>query len=223
MKSSRKVKKTEKVTKQIYVDSCCYTVLEFRKSFLELIVPGTSKRQLYNKRASFITIFRIYLTESTRTYENLTEGTITTNNNFAYETNSTWRNLIISLSLYQKNPWLYIRYTLQSVIIFEGGKINSNFWGEIQQIQLTEGFFCNIFASLFFNLQDKHYETRKSVFYFTSKLFSFSRKSNFRILYLEVSWHHQMSEHKTRNICFWVTWKVMKFDQFNIVLQVILL
>ena len=50
------------------------------------------------------------------------------------------------------------------------------------------------------------------------KLFSFLGKSNFRILDILVSWHHQMPKHKTRNTFFWITWKVnsllMKFRQF---------
>ena len=50
------------------------------------------------------------------------------------------------------------------------------------------------------------------------KLFSFSRKSNFRILHFQISWRHQMPKHKTRNTFHWITCKVnsllMKFDQF---------
>ena len=50
------------------------------------------------------------------------------------------------------------------------------------------------------------------------KLFSFSRKSNFRILDNQVSWRHQMPKHKTRNTFCWTTWEIssllMKFGQF---------
>ena len=56
----------------------------------------------------------------------------------------------VLLWLHQENPWLYIVYTLQRVIIFGGGRVNSNFGGKIHQIQLIKGCVCNIFASLFF-------------------------------------------------------------------------
>ena len=40
------------------------------------------------------------------------------------------------------------------------------------------------------------------------KLFSFSRKSNFSILDIQISWHHQMPKHKTRNTFYWIIWEV---------------
>ena len=56
----------------------------------------------------------------------------------------------VLLWLHQENPWLYIVYTLQRVIIFGGGRGNSNFGRKIHQIQLIKGCVRNIFASLFF-------------------------------------------------------------------------
>ena len=44
------------------------------------------------------------------------------------------------------------------------------------------------------------------------KLFLFSRKSNFRVLDIQISWRHQMPKHKTRNTVYWITWD--KFGQF---------
>ena len=50
------------------------------------------------------------------------------------------------------------------------------------------------------------------------KLFSFSRKSNFRILHLQISWRHPLYKHKTRNSFHWITWEInsllIKFGQF---------
>ena len=51
-------------------------------------------------------------------------------------------------------------------------------------------------------------ETRKNVFISLQKLFSFSRKSNFRILDILVSLRHQVPKHKTRNTFFWLTWEI---------------
>ena len=50
------------------------------------------------------------------------------------------------------------------------------------------------------------------------KLFSLSRKSDFRIWEIQVCWCCQMPKHRTRNTFYWLTWQVnfvlMKFDQF---------
>ena len=46
-------------------------------------------------------------------------------------------------------------------------------------------------------------------------LFSFSRKSNFRILYFQMSWRHQMPKHKTRNTFHWITWEKNTVYQWN--------
>ena len=48
------------------------------------------------------------------------------------------------------------------------------------------------------------------------KLFSFSWKSNFRILDIQVSWHHQMPKHKIRNIFYWITLKVNPVCEWNL-------
>ena len=42
------------------------------------------------------------------------------------------------------------------------------------------------------------------------KLFSFLRKSNFRISDFQISWFHQMPKHKTRITLYWITWVVKK-------------
>ena len=33
----------------------------------------------------------------------------------------------------------------------------------------------------------------------------------FRILDVQISWHHQMPKYKIRNIFYWITWKVNNF------------
>ena len=48
------------------------------------------------------------------------------------------------------------------------------------------------------------------------KLFSFSRKSYFRILAIQISWRYQMPNHKTRNTFCWITWEVNTVFQWNL-------
>ena len=48
------------------------------------------------------------------------------------------------------------------------------------------------------------------------KLFSFSRKSNFRILDFQISWRHLMPKHKTRNTFYWITWEVITVCKWNL-------
>ena len=43
------------------------------------------------------------------------------------------------------------------------------------------------------------------------KSFSFSRKSNFRILDIQIFWCHQMPKHKTRNTFYWITWNQTQY------------
>ena len=66
--------------------------------------------------------------------------------------------------------------------------------------------------------KESNCETWKMFFISLQKLFSFSRKSNFRILYIKISWRHRMPKHETRNTFYWITWEVnsllMKFGQF---------
>ena len=58
----------------------------------------------------------------------------------------------------------------------------------------------------------------KMSFISLQKLFSFSRKSDFRIIHFKISWRYHMPRHKTRNTFHWVTWEVnsllIKFGQF---------
>ena len=70
-----------------------------------------------------------------------------------------------------------------------------------------KGCVCYICASLFFESKRKHLSNYEKCFSL-QKLFSFSRKSNFRILLFQISWRHQMSNYKTRNTFHWITWEV---------------
>ena len=70
----------------------------------------------------------------------------------------------------------------------------------------------------FLSLNESTCQSKKKFFISLQKLFSFSRKSNFRILHFQISWCHQMPKHKTRNTLHLITWEVnsllMKFSQF---------
>ena len=58
----------------------------------------------------------------------------------------------------------------------------------------------------------------KMFFIWLQKLFLFSRKSNFRVLYLQISWDHRMPKHKTINT-FHLKSKhslIMEFGQFKL-------
>ena len=44
----------------------------------------------------------------------------------------------------------------------------------------------------------------------------FSRKSGFRILDIQISWHHQMPNYKTRNKFYCITWEVNTFHKWNL-------
>ena len=56
----------------------------------------------------------------------------------------------------------------------------------------------------------------KVFFISLQNLFPFSRKSNFRTLDIQISWHHQMPTHKTRNTLCWITWEVNTVCQWNL-------
>ena len=57
-----------------------------------------------------------------------------------------------------------------------------------------------IFASLFLGQNKSTCQIKRKMFFISlQNLFSFLRKSNFRILHFEISWHHQIPKHKTRN------------------------
>ena len=69
----------------------------------------------------------------------------------------------------------------------------------------------------FLTLNEVLLKLGKMLFISLQKLFSFSRKSNFRILHFQILWRHQMPKHKTRNTFHWKTWEyslLMKFGQF---------
>ena len=44
----------------------------------------------------------------------------------------------VLLCLYEQNLWLYRIHNLQEIILFEGGRVNSNVLGKIQQTQLLD-------------------------------------------------------------------------------------
>ena len=112
--------------------------------------------------------------------------------------------------------WIYLIFTDSTF----GGKNNSHcmlqiyFIWNFHKVKWLNFVFqlkgCVLYILLvcFSSLKKSTCETRKNIFYFTSKLFSFLRKSNFTILDIQVSWRHQMSKRKTRNMLYWVTWEV---------------
>ena len=51
-------------------------------------------------------------------------------------------------------------------------------------------------------------ETRKNVFYFTWKVFSFLRSSSLNFSDIQRLWRHQIPMHKTRNTFYWITCEV---------------
>ena len=44
----------------------------------------------------------------------------------------------VLLCLCEQNLWLYRIHNLQEIILFEGGRVNSNVLGKIQQTQLLD-------------------------------------------------------------------------------------
>ena len=48
------------------------------------------------------------------------------------------------------------------------------------------------------------------------KLFSFLRKSSFRILDFQILWRHQRPKRKTRNTFHWITWQVNTVCSWNL-------
>ena len=59
--------------------------------------------------------------------------------------------------------------------------------------------FAAFLVVCFLSLNESTSQTRKNAFYFTSRHFSFSSKSNFRILGFQILLRHQIPKHKTRN------------------------
>ena len=76
-----------------------------------------------------------------------------------------------------------------------------------------KGCICYICASLLLSVNDS---TCQMFFIWLQKLFSFSRKSNFRILHFQISWDYQMPIYKTRNTFHWITWEVNVVCQWNL-------
>ena len=58
----------------------------------------------------------------------------------------------------------------------------------------------------------------KMFFISLQKFLSFSGKSNFRILDIQISLH-QMPNHKTRNTFYWITWEVNTVSPVYVVLK----
>ena len=79
------------------------------------------------------------------------------------------------------------------------------------------GCICYIFATLLFKSKREYLKLGKMFFVSLWNLFSFSRKSMFRILNIQILSHHQMPKQKTRNAFYWINWKMnsllMKFGQ----------
>ena len=73
---------------------------------------------------------------------------------------------------------------------------------------LFKGCVHYIFTSLFFKSKWELGKQGKMFFISIQKLFLFFRKSNFRILDIQISWHHQMLKHKTISTFYWITWEV---------------
>ena len=68
---------------------------------------------------------------------------------------------------------------------------------------------CYICAGLFLSsLNESTCQTRKNVFYFTSKAPFLKIFKSFKILHYQISWCHQIFNHKTRSTFHWITWKV---------------
>ena len=65
------------------------------------------------------------------------------------------------------------------------------------------------FANLFSKSKRVHlWNLEKKNFILLQKLFLFSRKSNFRILGIQILWNHQMLKHKIISTFYWITLEV---------------
>ena len=74
---------------------------------------------------------------------------------------------------------------------------------DVLKVVILQGCFCCIFASLIFERNIS--ETWQNVFLFH---FSFSRKSHFNVLDIQISERQQMPKHKTSNTFYLITWEV---------------
>ena len=72
--------------------------------------------------------------------------------------------------------------------------------------ELFKDCVCYILASLVFKSKGEHLWNKENIS--LQKLFSFSRKSNFRMLDIQISWRNQIPKHKTRNTFYWITWEI---------------
>ena len=71
-----------------------------------------------------------------------------------------------------------------------------------------EGCVHYNFAYLLFKSKREHSWNWGKFFISLQKLFSFSWKSSFRIIDIQVSWCHQMSKHQARNTFYWIILEV---------------
>ena len=78
----------------------------------------------------------------------------------------------------------------------------------ILKLVVLQGCFCCIFVSLIFKSKMEHLWNLAILFFLFH--FSFSRKSLFNKLDIQISWRHQMPKHKMRNTFYWITWEVNK-------------
>ena len=62
----------------------------------------------------------------------------------------------------------------------------------LHELKVLKGCVRYIFARLFLSLKESTWETRTNVFISLQKLFSFLRKSKFRMLDIQISWRHQI-------------------------------
>ena len=82
-----------------------------------------------------------------------------------------------------------------------------NFYSCLEVVSATFVLVC------FSSLKESTCETWGKK-YFTSKalFLSFSRKSKFRILDIQIPWRHQMPKDETRNTFYWITWEINTAD-----------
>ena len=79
------------------------------------------------------------------------------------------------------------------------------YWFLIRFLKVVSTTFLLV---CFSSLKEDNCETCKNLFFSLQKLFLLSRKINFRILDIQISWRHQLLKHKTRNTFYWITWEV---------------
>ena len=80
--------------------------------------------------------------------------------------------------------------------------------------------FCDscvryILASLFFKSKKALVKIEKTFFIPLQKFCSFSRKTSFRFLDIQILFH-QMRGHKARNTFYWITWEVNTVCEWNL-------